>query len=229
MSLPKTLKTLICSFVLLGLPSVPARAELRKPCRRHENASMKIALTFDDGPHERYTPEILDILEEYGVKATFFVVGSNCERNRSIAEREIGAGHELGNHTYSHPHLKGIRAELLLDEIIMTENILFELGEYRPKLFRPPEGVYSLTVSRTLDRLDYIPVLWTVDTTDWKLPSAESIADTVLQNVSSGAIILCHDYVSGKSSTPDALRIFIPKLLEQGYEFVTVSELLMSE
>lgn len=84
-------------------------------------------------------------------------------------------------------------------------------------------------MSKTLERLDYIPILWTVDTTDWKLPSAEKIADTVLKNISSGEIILCHDFVSGKSNTPDALRIFIPKLLEQGYVFVTVSELIMSD
>ena len=104
-----------------------------------------------------------------------------------------------------------------------------ELTDFRPKLFRPPEGVYSQTVSNTLERLDYIPILWTVDTTDWKRPKAETIAQTVMDHTEPGVIILCHDYVSGKSNTPAALRIFLPKLLEQGYQFVTVSELLMSE
>lgn len=229
MSLLKTLKATLSVVVMTAALMGEVNAEVKKPYRKHENSEMKIALTFDDGPHKCYTPEILDILDEYGVKATFFVIGSNCEDNLAIVQREIDSGHEIGNHTYSHPHLTKIKAERLFSELIKTENILFELGEYRPKLFRPPEGIYSLTVSKTLERLDYIPILWTVDTTDWKLPSAEKIADTVLKNISSGEIILCHDFVSGKSNTPDALRIFIPKLLEQGYVFVTVSELIMSD
>ena len=229
MSLLKTLKVALSVAVIAAALMNAVKAEVKKPYRKHENSEMKIALTFDDGPHKCYTPEILDILDQYGVKATFFVIGSNCEDNLAIVQREIDSGHEIGNHTYSHPRLTKIKAEKLFSELIKTENILFELGEYRPKLFRPPEGVYSLTVSKTLERLDYIPILWTVDTTDWKLPSAEKIADTVLKNISSGEIILCHDFVSGKSNTPDALRIFIPKLLEQGYVFVTVSELIMSD
>lgn len=229
MSLLKTLKATLSVVVITAALMGEVNAEVKKPYRKHENSEMKIALTFDDGPHKCYTPEILDILDEYGVKATFFVIGSNCEDNLAIVQREIDSGHEIGNHTYSHPHLTKIKAERLFSELIKTENILFELGEYRPKLFRPPEGIYSLTVSKTLERLDYIPILWTVDTTDWKLPSAKKIADTVLKNISSGEIILCHDFVSGKSNTPDALRIFIPKLLEQGYVFVTVSELIMSD
>ena len=200
--------------------------KVMKPVRCVGNNEMKIALTFDDGPHRCYTPEILDVLDGYGIKATFFVIGENCRENLGIVRRELDSGHEIGNHTYSHPHLTNITAEKLFGEIVCTENILFEVGEYRPKLFRPPEGVYSLTVSGTLERLDYIPILWTVDTTDWKHPSAEKIAKTV--NVKPGSIILCHDYVSGKSNTAAAMRLFIPELLKQGYVFVTVSELLVS-
>lgn len=213
------------------MPALKAKdqtEEVRKPTRCVGNGEMKIALTFDDGPHRCYTPEILDVLDEYGIKATFFVIGSNCEENLGIVRRELDSGHEIGNHTYSHPHLTKITAEKLFGEIVSTENILFEVGEYRPKLFRPPEGVYSLTVSRTLERLDYIPILWSVDTTDWRHPSAEKIARTVLENVKPGSIILCHDFVSGKSNTAEALRMFIPELLERGYVFVTVSELLVS-
>ena len=202
--------------------------EVMKPVRCVGNNEMKIALTFDDGPHRCYTPEILDVLDGYGVKATFFVIGENCRENLGIVRRELDSGHEIGNHTYSHPHLTNITAEKLFGEIVCTENILFEVGEYRPKLFRPPEGVYSLTVSGTLERLDYIPILWTVDTTDWKHPSAEKIAKTVTDNVKPGSIILCHDYVSGKSNTAAAMRLFIPELLKRGYVFVTVSELLVS-
>lgn len=231
MSLRRIL-SLVFASMLLPLPvfgTAGESEEVRKPIRYVGNDEMKIALTFDDGPHASYTSEILDVLDDYGIKATFFVIGSNCEENLGIIKRELDSGHEIGNHTYSHPHLTKITAEKLFGEIIQTENLLFEVGEYRPKLFRPPEGVYSLTVSRTLDRLDYIPILWTVDTTDWKHPSAENIAKTVLDGVKPGSIILCHDYVSGKSNTAAALRLFIPKLLERGYVFVTVSELIVSD
>ena len=208
---------------------VTVSAANRSPCRRHNNSEKKIALTFDDGPHGRYTEEILDILDEYGVKATFFVVGSNAEARPAIVKREWESGHEIGNHTYSHPHLSNIEADDLYDEMRRTDEVLEGLIGDRPRLFRPPEGIYSQTVSATLERLDYIPILWTVDTEDWKHPKAEVIAKTVLDHTESGVIILCHDFVSGKSNTPAALRIFIPKLLQQGYRFVTVSELLKSE
>ncbi len=199
------------------------------PYRMISNSEMKIALTFDDGPHSEYTEEILDILDEFGIKATFFVIGRNCDDSPKVIERVISCGHEVGNHTYSHPSLKKITGEELKNEIIKTEELLYERCSYRPKLFRPPEGVYTKAVEEAISGLDYLPILWTVDTEDWLHPSSEKIAETVMKNVSAGKIILCHDYISGKSSTPKALRIFIPKLLNQGYNFVTVSELLESE
>ena len=218
-----------CFLVLCGLLTKPIHGATPTPCRKHDNSEKKIALTFDDGPHKTYTAEILDILDEYGIKATFFVIGSNVERYPELIKRAWADGHEIGNHTYSHPHLTNIEADTLYREMVETENILIDMLEYRPKLFRPPEGFYSQTVSTTLERLDYIPILWTVDTMDWKKPTADRIAKTVMDHTEAGVIILCHDFVSGKSNTPAALRIFIPKLLEQGYQFVTVSELLMSE
>lgn len=222
--------SMLLSVVWLCLSfTVSANSKTQNPIRKHDNSEKKIALTFDDGPHKEYTPQILDVLDEYGIKATFFVIGNNCKENIDLLKREIRAGHEIGNHTYSHPHIAKIDTETLIGEIIKTEDILFELEEKRPNLFRPPEGVYSQTVSEMLEKLDYIPVLWTVDTLDWKGLDAQKIADTVTDNVFSGAIILCHDYVSGRSGTPDALKIFIPELIEQGYQFVTISELLSSK
>ena len=100
--------------------------EVMKPVRGVGNNEMKIALTFDDGPHRCYTPEILDVLDGYGIKATFFVIGENCRENLGIVRRELDSGHEIGNHTYSHPHLTNITAEKLFGEIVCTENILFE-------------------------------------------------------------------------------------------------------
>lgn len=225
----RLLHRIVLCLILIGFMARTVGAEAPQPCRKHNNSEGKIALTFDDGPHKAYTEEILDILNEYGIKATFFVVGSNVERHPEIVKRALAEGHEIGNHTYSHPHLTNIEGDELYREMLETERILMELTDFRPKLFRPPEGVYSQTVSSTLERMDYIPILWTVDTIDWKRPKAEAIAKTVMDHTEPGVIILCHDFVSGKSNTPAALRIFLPKLLEQGYQFVTVSELLMSE
>ncbi len=229
MSCVKKLSALLWTVLVCLCFTVNAASKTQNPIRKHHNSEKKIALTFDDGPHNEYTPQILDILDEYGIKATFFVIGNNCKGNVEILKREISSGHEIGNHTYSHPHIAKIDTETLFGEIVKTEDILFGLDEKRPTLFRPPEGVYSKAVSEMLEKLDYIPVLWTVDTLDWKSPSAKKISDTVINNVFSGAIILCHDYVSGKSSTPEALKIFIPELINQGYKFVTVSELLDSK
>jgi len=197
--------------------------------REHKNTQMKIALTFDDGPHPEHTPEILAILEEYGITATFFMIGENVGYYPETARQVIEAGHEIGNHTYTHPRLKQFTDAALTHEILSTEAALYELGECRPHLFRPPEGICSERVASLADRYDYTVVLWTVDTLDWAHTPSEKIAENVITNIRPGGIILCHDYIVNGSPTPDALRMFIPKLLEAGYKFVTVSELLVSE
>jgi len=190
-----------------------------------ENEKM-IAITFDDGPHKKYTAEILDILDEYSIKATFFVVGVCAEKYPEIIAREIASGHEIGNHTYSHLHLKDANISEIAGEIDKTEQLLMQNNGYSTTLFRPPEGVCNDRVRTVAKNLNYSLVLWTVDTKDWVPSSCESIVNSVLKNTDGGEIILMHDFVSGKSNTPDALRIIIPKLLEEGYTFVTVSELL---
>lgn len=194
-----------------------------------DNENKRIALTFDDGPHYKYTDEILDILSEYDVKATFFVVGQLAERYPEIILRELAEGHEVASHTWSHPHLAGLSPSVLTAELSTTENLLYELAEYRPRLFRPPEGKYSDSLRRVAAELDYEVVLWTVDTRDWAHTPTDRIVETVLQNTESGSIILCHDFVGGVSPTPDALRRFIPELKRNGYEFVTVSELIFDD
>jgi Predicted xylanase/chitin deacetylase len=197
---------------------------------QHKNDNMKVALTFDDGPHSVYTAEILDILNEYGIKATFFVIGVNAELYPDIISRTIREGHEIGNHTYHHNKYRDNDVNNIENEIIMTEKVLYEIAEYKPKMFRPPGGYCCAKLSNIVTELDYSVALWSVDTYDWnpKCKDSQLIADTVIDNIKSGGIILCHDYVD-KSVTPEALRIFIPKLLEAGYQFVTVSELIRTK
>lgn len=186
-----------------------------------------IALTFDDGPHKSYTAEILDILREYNIQATFFIVGENCEKYPEIVARIIDEGHEIGNHTYSHfPNIAKLDEETILREMLRVEDALHELRGYRPKVFRPPGGVYNIALDRVATELNYTAVLWNIDTHDWKRPPSRKIASEVMKKVKPGYIILMHDYVVGSSNTPDALRIILPELLDLGYRFVTISELI---
>ena len=196
------------------------------PVRRRANNEMKIALTFDDGPCKEYTEEILEILDEYGIKATFFVIGKCCENYPELLESIHSHGHEIGNHTYSHSRMRKLESKTLKEEIRRTEEIVYEIISVRTTLFRPPEGAYSDEIGEICDSLGYRTVLWSVDTCDWRRPDADAIVSTVVKNTASGSIILCHDNVVGKSNTPEALREFIPCLIRQGYEFVTVSELI---
>ena len=187
----------------------------------------RIALSFDDGPHPVYTPRLLDLLSSYGIKATFFTVGENVVQYPEIVCRELREGHEVGNHTFSHPCLKKLSAEKLIFEIDRCEETLYETADYRPYLFRPPEGFCSDAIRKEAEELGYRIVLWDVDTLDWSSKTSQKhVVDTILSEVSDGDIILCHDYVArDKSVTVDALSEVIPALIGRGFEFVRVSEL----
>ncbi len=195
----------------------------------HANSSSKIAITFDDGPHPKYTREILEILNKYNVPATFFVIGSNADLYPELVKAEIDAGHEIGNHTYTHANLRRERRSDIVEELEATERAIYEADEYRTKLLRPPEGKYTDALEQIADENDYSIILWTVDTRDWAHTKVEKICDNVLGSVKSGDIILFHDHITGGSPTPEALDKIIPELKSRGFKFVTVSELLGSE
>lgn len=197
--------------------------------RFKRNDGKKIALTFDDGPNPVYTEQILDILRENEVHATFFVIGENAKRYPELITREIAEGHEVGNHTFDHPHLQKLTKEALTREILMGEEALYEIDDYRPRLFRPPEGMCSEEIIACAEELDYSVILWSIDTLDWAHHSVENITENVMTNIRDGDIILFHDHVSKISPTPEVLRQIIPQLKELGYRFVTVSELIGSE
>lgn len=224
-------KIFFVSIALILLTSTTFSANVKsKPvyyCNRSN--SNRIAITFDDGPHPKHTPEILDILKENNVKATFFVIGQNVKNYPDCAKRILCDGHEVGNHTYSHRVLKSLTKEKIEKEITEMENQLSKIANYHPKLIRPPCGMYNDTLVKTADETGYKIILWSIDTKDWAHSSTDSIVSNVVTNVRGGDIILFHDYVSGEDGTPDALKIIIPKLKSMGYEFVTVSELLQSD
>jgi len=220
---------IVLLFVVL---SFTARCDAAGPTEKsvyssHVNAQNKIALTFDDGPHPRYTPEILDILREFNIHATFFLIGENAERYPELVERIQREGHEIGNHTYGHANLQTVEECLIQKEIERAENSILLIADQRPKLLRPPGGLYDERVCRAALDLEYDIILWNIDTLDWAHTPSKAIVDNVLTNVQCGDIILCHDFIGGDPSpTPEALRILIPDLLARNFDFATVSELI---
>lgn len=194
----------------------------------NRDAGKYVALTFDDGPHPVYTEQILEILEEHGAKATFFVIGKNAESYPDLILKEVGAGHEIGNHTYSHPNMKGISVEAAMEEINKTQDVVFGITGKRPELFRAPGGIFSEELVVAVEDMACKPILWSwrQDTRDWSLPTVDKVVKTVLNNLQDGDIILFHDYNVKGSPTPEALKTILPELKKRGYSFVTVSELL---
>ena len=188
----------------------------------------KIALTIDDGPHPQKTEEILALLEKHGVKATFFIIGSNAERHPEIVAKEAAGGHELANHSYTHPKLSVLTEVEIKAEIERTDEAIKKASGVTPKLFRPPEGAYSGDVVKIAAGMGKNTVIWTVDTMDWAKSPRDSIVENVKANVTSGSIVLFHDFTHKDTHTAEALEILLPYLKAQGYEFVTVSELIES-
>ncbi len=186
----------------------------------------RIALTFDDGPHPRYTPQILDILKKYGVHATFFTIGINADTYEDLIKREIEDGHEIGNHTYHHYHTKDIQANILIADILACSKALEGKTGHAPRLFRPPEGICTDEIKALCEEMGYTIVMWSIDTRDWAKTPVAKIVSNIQKNICDGSIILMHDFTGKNSPTPAVLRQIIPMLQRSGYEFVTVSELL---
>ena len=185
-----------------------------------------IALTFDDGPHKKHTPEVLDLLEKYNAKATFFVVGEHAEKNPEIALRMYEEGHELAIHTYTHPLRTSVPN--LMKEIKQTHETIYGITGFSPTLFRPVEGQYTDAMIDAIVKEGYKVVMWSwhLDTMDWKSPGASKIVDTVLKGVKEGSVVLFHDGGGNRQQTIKALEKILPELEKQGYKFLTISELL---
>jgi peptidoglycan/xylan/chitin deacetylase (PgdA/CDA1 family) len=187
-----------------------------------------IALTFDDGPNPPYTGRILDVLDRYGVPATFFCVGLHASAHTEELARMTEAGHRLANHTWSHPFLPDLSvAELAVQLERTDEAIAGVAGEQGPRLFRPPYGSRSPEIVSWLAEGDHgTMVLWDVDANDWALPGAEAIARTVLDQARPGSIALMHDGGGDRSQTADALPAIIEGLLDRGFRFARVDDLM---
>lgn len=179
-----------------------------------------IALTFDDGPYPKVTGHILDVLEKNGVCATFFVLGSRIEGHEDMLTRMDELGCEIGNHSFSHADLTRLSKADCQRELSDTDAEIRRVTGHEASVVRPPYGYYNKTVMSAAER----PlILWTVDTNDWRGKAPGEIADYVIQQAKEGSVILMHDQ---QTQTADAMEMIIPTLIEEGFRFVTVSELI---
>lgn len=182
-------------------------------------ASMPVAyagtvyLTYDDGPHSTYTPQVLAVLRKHGVRAVFFQVGQNIATYPSITRSVRSAGHLVGNHTWSHPNLTYLSSTSVSSQLNRME---WALG-YRPRCFRPPYGATNSRIATIIANRGQRQILWTVDPRDWSRPGTSTIVNRVLANVQAGSRILLHDGGGDRSQTVAATDILIPKLRARGF------------
>ena len=190
-------------------------------------AAPYLAMTFDDGPHPVQTPLLLDLLRERNIRATFFVVGLNADWHPHVLQRMINEGHEIGNHTMTHPDLQTLPRAEVIAEVADCHAAIVDAATVPPVLIRPPYGSVNKQLrSLFQSEFGYPTILWDVDPRDWELPGPDVVADRIVNGAFHGAIILAHDI---HAETVEAMPDTFDRLLAQGYVFVTVSELLALE
>ena len=180
-----------------------------------------VCLTFDDGPDARYTSVLLDGLRARNIKVSFFLLGEKVEQNPDLVRRMQEEGHLVGNHTYHHVQLDKLSDAKAREEILKTNNLIYETTGRYPQYMRPPFGAWKKNLEL---RVEMMPVFWTIDTLDWKVQNTEQIIKTVEEKIKDGSIILMHDEY--KTTVEAALRL-ADSLKEKGYELVKVDELIM--
>lgn len=181
----------------------------------------RIALTFDDGPHPIYTPQMLELLKEEQVPATFFLLGENVELYGDVVKEIAKEGHLIGNHTYHHVQITSLSLEEACKEIQETSDLIEELTGIGTEYVRPPFGTWNEELE---ERLNLIPVMWSIDTKDWTTQNVDWIVRETVKHAEDHDIILMHD---SYQSTVDAVKRVIEQLEAEGFEFVTVDEIIM--
>lgn len=198
--------------------SAPHRTLVRhEPLLQVSGRGRTMVLTFDDGPDPRYTPDILDTLRSYDVRAMFFVCGEMASCNQDLLARMADEGHVVGNHTWSHPLLTRLSRSRIRDEMERTCDVIEEAYGDRPEWFRAPYGAWNRAAFQLGAELGMEPLAWTVDTLDWTTPGTRTITRRVENGAAPGVVVLSHDAGGDRSQSVRALRDYLPQLLDSGY------------
>lgn len=207
--------------------SVQTTASERKvPIYCVETEEKKIAISFDAAWGNEQTEDLIKILDTYGVKTTFFVVGDWVDKFPESVKALHEAGHEVCNHSNTHPHMPQLSTAEQVSELQSCNEKIAAITGKTPELFRPPYGDYDNAVLDSVSNCAMYAVQWDVDSLDWKNPTVEQMAERVTSKVQNGSIVLFHN---GAENTPEALPIILEKLQSDGYEIVPVSELILKE
>lgn len=195
----------------------------RLPIYAVETSEKKVAISFDATWGNTRTPKILQILDEYNVKTTFFLTNIWVKQYPELAQEITARGHEIGLHSANHPNLTELSESKIKEELQGNAELIFQTTKFQPILFRPPFGAYNNLVINTAEQLGFIPIQWSVDSLDWQNLSAEQIFQRVTTIIHPGAIVLFHN---DGTNTPEALVAILTYLKEEGYTVVPISELL---
>lgn len=189
-----------------------------------QTSEKKIAISFDAAWGADKTDELLSILDEYGVKTTFFLVRFWVDKYPDVVRRIAAAGHEIGNHTATHPHMASLSPEQIRFELQSTHDLIKQVSGLEANLFRPPFGEYSNSVIENATQVGYQTIQWSVDSLDWRPLSTEQIVQRVTSRIAPGSIVLFHN---NGENTPAALRPVLEFCKQNGYEVVPISQLLI--
>lgn len=179
-----------------------------------------VALTFDDGPYTPVDTKLYEVFEKYDIVATFYVVGNRCEEYSDSLKKMNDLGCEIGSHTYSHQNLAKVSVDEIKSQMSKSADVIYNITGQKIKTMRPPEGATNDTVKSTVT---YPMILWDVDSLDWKYRNADREYNQIMETVQDGSIILMHDLYE---ATAEAVSRVVPKLISEGYTFVTVSDLM---
>lgn len=213
----KTIKTTTTTTTTTTVRTTPKPIALKTPGA--------VAITFDDGPGG-HTARLLDALAEYNIKVTFFVLGQSVERSPGLIRRMQAEGHQVANHSYSHKYLSQVDEATRANELKKTSDAIEALTGYRPSIMRPPGGYRSEAVYEEAKKQGMATVFWDVDTADWKYKDSDYVYNYLLNHTSKGRLILMHDI---HKTTVDGFIRALPRLIEHGFTFVTVDELVHLE
>jgi len=190
--------------------------------------SKTIALTFDDGPHPQYTPQVLSVLKRYNITASFFWLGNCVHRFPEVAKTVSEQGHWIGLHGYEHDSFPLLSPTQLKQSLEKTQVAIYNACNLSPEQVRdvrPPNGFFTPQTLKLFQQWNYRPVMWSVVPEDWVHPGVNVVVNRVMKQVKNGSLIVLHDGYSGGKDVAETINILIPKLLQQGYEFVTVDSL----